>query len=281
MQKLTYAMMATVLAVTAASCSDDREAPGRPRITVQPKIVEKVPLPAIVRHRKAVFAEEFDRLDLGRGRPWGWQSGAYSHCRTNRENFKLDLLKRRAMRARSGALTITATPTPAPDRWRTGLIATGESCGTGGSDFLVRTGDVLLAHVRLPTARTGAWPGIWTWRDGRNEIDLFEWHADAPGTLELVNHVTDSARYWSSPIVRRGAWLYVAAHFGARHMHWYVGESLNAMRRAHSDDKGAGKDFRAHLVANLSVDDGRLHARPDRAEPFSFTIDFIRVYRRP
>lgn len=71
---------------------------------------------------------------------------------------------------------------PADGSWDTGLLTTEGS----QEAFTVRSGDVLEARVRLP-GEIGAWPAIWTWRDGDQEIDVFEYHPEHPdrvrGTL--------------------------------------------------------------------------------------------------
>lgn len=63
---------------------------------------------------------------------------------------------------------------------------------------------MLEARVRLPTA-LGAWPAIWTWRDGGQEIDVFEYHPDNPDLLELSNHVRSAHHYYRDEAVRPGA----------------------------------------------------------------------------
>ncbi|MDL4773712.1 hypothetical protein [Actinomadura xylanilytica] len=228
--------------------------------------------------RTAVLAETFDRLDVGPGRTWGWKSAAYPDCVTNRPNFKLDRLSTSAMSVASGVLTVTAAPQP-DGRWQTGLLSTGDSCDSGGRDLEVRTGDVVAARVRLPDAETGAWPGVWTWRHGRNEIDIFEWHADRPGTLEFVNHVKGSAKFWHSRLVKRGSWLDIAVRLGAKRVTWYVGRPPGPLHAVFRDRVGVGPRFHSYLVAGLAVDDGSIHARPDSDRPFSFQIASLTVHR--
>ncbi|GAA4056454.1 hypothetical protein [Nonomuraea soli] len=212
--------------------------------------------------------------------PWGWQTGAYPDCRTNPDNNKLDLLSKRALAFSRGRLRITASKAR-DGRWQTGLVTTGDSCGSGGLGFEVITDDLVTARVKLPRSNTGAWPGIWTWREGGNEVDLFEWHSDRPHTLEFVNHLRGDGKYWTDPaVVDRGKWLNVAVHLGRRQVTWYVGSTRGRMRRVFADRFGVGPGFRAHLIVNLSVDDGRLHASPQTSSPFTFQIDSVAVHRR-
>ncbi|WP_439333419.1 hypothetical protein [Streptomyces cahuitamycinicus] len=86
-------------------------------------------------------------------------------------------------------------------RWNTGLLTT-EGSQEG---FTVRAGDVLEARVRLPE-EIGAWPALRTWRDGDQEIDVFEYHPDNPDLLEFTNHVRGTNRYHHDPAIRPGAW---------------------------------------------------------------------------
>ncbi|WP_308287144.1 hypothetical protein [Actinomadura parmotrematis] len=244
-----------------------------------------------VQGRTAVLAEDFARPRIGPDRRWGWKSGAYPDCPTNPADFKLDRLTRSALATADGVLTVTATPqqaaaTAQAERWRTGLVSTGDTCASGGNGFQVRTGDVVAARVRLPQTTSGAWPGIWTWRAGGNEIDLFEWHADRPDTLEFANHTRDhilgragTGMFWTWPGIRPGRWLDVAVRLGARRVTWYVGLPPGPLRAVHGDERGVGPDFHAHLAAGLSIDDGRLHARPTGPRPITFRIASLTVHR--
>ncbi|BFV55582.1 hypothetical protein KCMC57_up06860 [Kitasatospora sp. CMC57] len=234
--------------------------------------------PAVVDTRIA-FSDGFDRLSVGAGGTWGWRSTAYRDgCTDNPQDYKLDHLTPEALRSEGGALVITARPGDA-GRWNTGLLTTGDSCGSGGSGAQVRTGDFLLTRVRLPQAGTGAWPALWTWRDGRNELDVFEWHADRPHTLEFVNHVRGGEGTYSSFDVAPGEWTYVGIRFGESSTTWYVGSDRDRLTEAFDDGAGVGRDFSAYLVLSLSVSSGRYHRAPQQAEPAELAVDEITVYR--
>ncbi|MHA6757084.1 hypothetical protein [Streptacidiphilus sp. PAMC 29251] len=148
--------------------------------------------------------------------------------------------------------------------------------------MLERAGDLVVARVRLPDVHgPGAWPALWSWRDGGNEVDLFEWHSDRPHTLEFVNHTRRPAAFtsWTSPQVAPGAWLYTAVLLGARNTTWYVGTSLRRLRPAWSDHCGVGRAFRAYPVLNLSIDDGSIHPPPTTTGPITFQIGSLALYR--
>ncbi|TWE16757.1 hypothetical protein FB465_1748 [Kitasatospora atroaurantiaca] len=227
-----------------------------------------------------VLAERFTTLDLGPGRLWGWQSTAYSRCTDNDDNpdsWKLDRLTPDALSTARGYLTITATAHP-DGHWDTGLLTTGESCGTGGDGTLVRTGDLMVAHVLLPHADTGTWAGLWTWRDGHNEVDVFEWHADHPDTLEFVNHVRSGNAYYTDASVGAGEWLYIGTHFGADNTTWYVGPTLDHLTPVFADHTGVGADFAAYPILNLSISNGRgYHPAPATPTPATLSVDHLLI----
>jgi hypothetical protein len=235
-------------------------------------------LAASAAQSETVLDERFQRLDLGPQGAWGWQSAAYPGCIENPNGGKLDHLVATAASSKQGYLVITATAR-SDGQWNTGLVTTGDSCGSGGSGVQVRTGDLLVAHVRLPAAGSGAWPGLWTWRDGGKEVDVFEWHGDHPGVLEFVNHVHPGYSSYSGPLVAAGAWVYVGARFGADQVTWYVGSSVDHLTAVYSDGKGVGSDFAAYPVLNLSIDSGTYHPPPPGTDPVSFACDRLLIQR--
>ncbi|WP_327069488.1 beta-glucanase [Kitasatospora sp. NBC_01250] len=224
------------------------------------------------------FTDDFHTLDVGPGHTWGWQTGAYQDCVDNQHDFKLDHLSESALSAAGGHLTITASPRP-DGNWDTGLLTTGDSCDTGGDGTEIRTGDLIMAHVRLPDADSGAWPALWSWRDGQNEVDVFEWQADHPGTLEFVNQVHSGTGRYTNAAVSADGWLYVGARLGADNTTWYVGPSLDHLAVAYADHSGVGPDFAAYPVLSLSVNNGVYHPAPTTSKPISFSVDSLTVYR--
>ncbi|MFE2165322.1 beta-glucanase [Streptomyces sp. NPDC059447] len=198
------------------------------------------------------------------GRSWAYPDGGP----TNPGDNKLDHLVENPSYSRTGTFLATLRT---DGNWDTGLLT------TEGSDegFMVRTGDVLETRVRLPV-ELGAWPAIWTWRDGGNEVDVFEYHPDNPDLLELSNHVRGGQRYHRSPAVAPGGWVDLKVEFGQRSVVWWVDGT-----RVFADRRGVGRGWRAYLIVNLSVCAGRYHPAPDPGvSRMSFEVAHLRV-RRP
>ncbi|MEV7869413.1 beta-glucanase [Streptomyces sp. NPDC088124] len=197
------------------------------------------------------------------GRSWAYPGGGP----TNPDDDKLDHLVTDPEYSRTGVFRATRRP---DGNWDAGLLTT-----EGSPDgFMLRTGDVLETLVRLPAER-GAWPAIWTWRDGGNEIDVFEYHPDNPGLLELSNHVRGGGTAYAHPSVRPGAWVNLKVEFRARTVVWWV----NGIR-AFADGRGVGRDWSASLIVNLSVSAGRHHPAPDPdTSAMSYRVGFLRVHR--
>ncbi|MFD9728609.1 beta-glucanase [Streptomyces sp. NPDC059072] len=198
------------------------------------------------------------------GRSWAYPDGGP----TNPGDNKLDHLVADPAYSRTGTFLATRR---ADGDWDSGLLT------TEGSDegFMVRTGDVLETRVRLPT-ELGAWPAIWTWRDGGNEVDVFEYHPDNPDLLELSNHVRGGQRYHRDPSITPGGWVDLKVEFGSRSVVWWVDGT-----RVFADRRGVGRSWRAYLIVNLSVCAGRYHPAPDQdVSRMSFEVAHLRV-RRP
>ncbi|MEW1720418.1 beta-glucanase [Streptomyces sp. NPDC093109] len=196
------------------------------------------------------------------GRSWAYPGGGP----TNPGDNKLDHLSPDAEYSRTGTFRATRRP---DGNWDTGLLTTEGSPG----GFTVRTGDILETRVRLPV-EGGAWPAIWTWRDGGNEIDVFEYHPDHPNLLELSNHVRGGLRYYTHPSIAPGARVTLKVEFGRRSVVWWV----NGVR-VFADGRGVGRDWCAYLIVNLSVCAGRYHPAPDPATTsMSYEVDYLRVF---
>ncbi|MFE9018946.1 beta-glucanase [Streptomyces sp. NPDC007808] len=221
------------------------------------------------------WSEEFD-APIAWGAKWvGDRSSAYRHCDHNPDDNKLDWLSPSCVTVSGGTATFTATPA---DRilenglraWHTGLLTTEYS----EEGFRVRTGDYVETRVQLPS-RVGAWPALWTWKDGRNEVDCFEYHPDNPNLLELSNHVNCSSAYHTDPgAIAPGRWVTVGTRYGARCVEWYVNGD-----RVFRDGTGVGDDWSAYLILNLSVCAGQYHPAPNGPAPITFAVDHVRVYR--
>ncbi|MER5572267.1 beta-glucanase [Streptomyces massasporeus] len=198
------------------------------------------------------------------GRSWAYPGGGP----VNPRDDKLDYLVSDAAYSRTGVLRARRRP---DGRWNTGLLTT-EGSEEG---FTVRPGDVLEARVRLPR-EVGAWPAIWTWRDGDQEIDIFEYHPDNPDLLEFTNHVRGTNRYHHDETVRPGAQVNLRTVFGSRSVEWW----LNG-RRVFADGRGVGRNWYAYLIVNLSVCAGRYHPPPQpETTEMSYEVSHL-VVRRP
>lgn len=197
------------------------------------------------------------------GRSWAYPDGGPVNPLDN----KLDHLVDDPAYCRSGVFRATRRP---DGLWDSGLLTT-EGSEEG---FEVRAGDVLEARVRLPS-ETGAWPAIWTWRDGGQEVDVFEYHPDNPDLLELSNRVRGTHHYHRSPDVRPGEWVELRTEFGARSVVWWVNGT-----EVFADGRGVGRSWHACLIVNLSVCAGRYHPAPDPGtNEMSFEVAELRVLR--
>ncbi|MFF5426498.1 MULTISPECIES: beta-glucanase [unclassified Streptomyces] len=197
------------------------------------------------------------------GRSWAYPDGGP----VNPGDNKLDHLVADPAYSRSGVFRATRRE---DGLWDAGLLTTEGS----REAFEVRTGDILEARVRLPE-EIGAWPAIWTWRDGGQEIDVFEYHPDNPDLLELSNRVRGRYHYHRHPDVRPGGEVRLRTQFGARSVVWWVDGA-----RVFSDGVGVGRHWHAYLIVNLSVCAGRYHPAPDPdATEMSYEVSELRVLR--
>ncbi|MFG2871111.1 beta-glucanase [Streptomyces sp. NPDC048338] len=220
--------------------------------------------PAPPRTASPVFTADFrSPTQWVAGHSWAYPNGGP----TNAGDNKLDHLVEDPAYSRSGVFRATRRP---DGKWNAGLLTT-EGSAEG---FMVRAGDILEARVKLPK-ELGAWPAIWTWLDGGQEIDVFEYHPDNPDLLELSNHVRGGHLYYRDPAIRPGEWVTLRTEFGASSVVW----SVNGVR-AFADRRGVGRSWRAHLIVNLSVCAGRYHPAPDRnVSEMSYTVSELKVFR--
>ncbi|MEU5982664.1 beta-glucanase [Streptomyces sp. NPDC047434] len=220
--------------------------------------------PAPPRTASPVFTADFrSTTQWVAGHSWAYPNGGP----TNAGDNKLDHLVEDPAYSRSGVFRATRRP---DGKWNAGLLTT-EGSAEG---FMVRAGDVLEARVKLPR-ELGAWPAIWTWLDGGQEIDVFEYHPDNPDLLELSNHVRGGHLYYRDPAIRPGEWITLRTEFGAGSVVW----SVNGVR-AFADRRGVGRSWRAHLIVNLSVCAGRYHPAPDpNTSEMSYTVSELKVFR--
>ncbi|MFF3006098.1 beta-glucanase [Kitasatospora sp. NPDC057940] len=202
------------------------------------------------------MAVVFD-ADFTSTRQWtAGRSSAYPRMGpTNRSDHKLDYLGR----GYCPGGVFSATRRLVGGLWTCNLLTT-----EGSPDgFQARTGDQLSARITLPVG-LGAWPAVWTWRNGGNEVDLFEYHPDHPDLLEFSNHVRGGYRYWhgAGSGIAPGATFDLRVVLGANSVDWYVEDEL-----VYADLHGVGPGWQAYLIVNLSVADGTYHDRPPLQGP--------------
>ena len=231
--------------------------------------------PALTGGKSLVWSEEFD-APIAWGTKWvGDRTSAYRYGNHNPDDNKLDWLDPGCVTVSGGVATFTATPAGhtldnGRQAWRTGLLTTEYS----DEGFRVRTGDHVETRVRLPS-RDGAWPALWTWKDGRNEVDTFEYHPDNPHLLELSNHVHSGGTYHTdADAIVPGGWVTVGSLYGKHSVDWYV----NGVR-VFRDGTGVGGSWSAYLILNLSLCAGRYHPAPTGQGPITFAASYVRVYR--
>jgi hypothetical protein len=214
--------------------------------------------------RDAVFVADFaSESQWVAGRSWAYPDGGP----TNPGDDKLDHLTADPAYSRTGTFRATRR---SDGLWDTGLLTT-EGSAEG---FMVRTGDRLEARVKLPVG-LGAWPAIWTWRDGGNEVDAFEYHPDNPDLLELTNHVRHAGSYVHDDAVRPGTTVDLAVTFGRRDVVW----QLNG-HEVFADGRGVGAHWHAYLIVNLSVCAGRYHPPPEpTTHELSYEVESLIVRR--
>ncbi|AUG81595.1 hypothetical protein CFP65_6983 [Kitasatospora sp. MMS16-BH015] len=224
--------------------------------------------------KKLVWRDEFD----GPITAVKWNqsiSSAYRYGNYNPDDDKLDRIDPNGVSVADGVATFTArrsdfTLPSGRKAWDTGLITTENTV----EKFMVKTGDYAETRVRMPK-ELGAWPALWTWHKGANEIDSFEYHPDNPHLLELTNHVRPAQKYWPDlTAVKPGEWVTIGTHYLADSVDWYV----NGVR-VFEDKKGVGANWTAYLILNLSLCSGDFHPAPSGTGPISFASDYVRVYR--
>ena len=225
--------------------------------------------------QSVVWSDDFSG-SIAWGSKWvGDKSSSYRYGNHNPDDNKLDWLDQSKVTTSGGIATFTAEPSShtlenGKQAWSTGLLTTEGSSG----GFQVKTGDYAETRVTMPSG-SGAWPALWTWKDGNGEIDSFEYHPDNPNLLELTNHVTSGSKYYTdSAAVAPGQWVTIGTHYGASSVDWYVNG-----KKVYSDGHGVGSNFSAYLILNLSVSAGQYHPAPSGSTPLTMQADYVKVYR--
>ncbi|GHI07623.1 hypothetical protein Scel_59440 [Streptomyces cellostaticus] len=224
--------------------------------------------------RKLAWAEDFN-APFTWGNRWTREaSSAYEYGTHNPKYYKLDWVNPGNVRIADGMATFTARPgrhtlENGLQAWETGLITT-EGSREG---FRLRPGDYVEARVKLP-ATVGAWPSVWTWVGDGHEIDVFEYHPDAPDLLEMANHVREAANYDVIGPPGKEGWMRIGVLLGTHSADWYVNGAL-----VYQDGRGVDPNWSAYLNVNLSISAGTLHPVPKTKDPITFSTDYVRVFR--
>jgi hypothetical protein len=262
------------LKVTAAASSTPTATPTAAP-TATPTASSTPSTAAPVAGKSLTWSDEFNS-PISWGSRWvGSTSSSYAYGTHNPNDNKLDWLDQNDVSVANGVATFTAQPSShtlenGKQAWTTGMLTT-EGSNEG---FQVKTGDYVETRVKLPSA-AGAWPALWTWKNGNGEIDSFEYHPDNPNLLELTNHVTSGQNYYTNAsAVAPDSWVTIGTYYGANSVDWYVNGA-----KVYSDGSGVGANWSAYLILNLSISAGQYHSAPTSTSPITFSADYIRVYR--
>lgn len=220
--------------------------------------------PGITAGKNVVFSAPFNDAN-------SWRFGktsAYPYSNTsyqsNPGNDKLDILQSDTAGNASrpqfeagpvGFWRFSATP-GANGQWNADLATTENSI----NGFQAKAGDELSAVVVIPYGvQGGAWPAIWTWKNGDAEVDIFEWHPNKPRLLEFSNHAAgnqgDYYQYVDDLIVP-GVAFTIVCKFKAEGVEWWINGKLVAKKT------GVPANWSAYLIVNQSVSAGRYHPKP-------------------
>ncbi|MFB7909331.1 hypothetical protein ACFC1T_23130 [Kitasatospora sp. NPDC056076] len=270
---------ASPTAKPTATASPTASPTATPTATPTPTATATPTTPApssLIAGKSLTWSDEFNS-PINWGQRWvGDKSTSYKYGNHNPDDNKLDWLNKNNVTVANGVATFTATPggptlENGKQSWNTGFLTT-EGSAEG---FQVKTGDYAETRVKLP-AGTGAWPALWTWKNGNGEIDSFEYHPDNPNLLELTNHVNpgNPDYYTDAGAIGTDQWVTIGTYYGANSVDWYV----NGVK-VFSDGKGVGANFSAYLILNLSVSAGKYHPAPQGNAPITMAADYVRVYR--
>jgi len=251
-----------------------------PWISAQPTPTASLPAP--VQSKSLIWADDFTALQSVRWRngfSWSFPNGGPTN---NFQGNLLNYLNASAVTNTKGKCKMTATSGAPGGRWNVGLITT----ETTSEYFELLPNDYWEARIKLPV-HVGAWVSMWTWGDdiegvpqnGNGEVDVFEWHGDNQGVLELTNHTRDPGGphldYTPSPPLAGGNWITMGCLFGLTTNRWY----LNNVE-IWSDNAGVPSNWRAHPILSLFIADGEFHDIPVSTEDVIVAeMDWTRAYR--
>lgn len=165
--------------------------------------------------------------------------GSYPN-QTNPGDYKADRLGPGP--SSSGTFT-AARRTDGSGLWDAPLVTTEFSPNA----FQLHAGDQIDADIYLPSNAAGSWPAIWTWSNGDNEVDAFEWHPDT-AVWEFTNHLASPPTSHYGPAAVAVTSHHLTCVIGTGSVVWYVDGT-----QVFSDGKGVPANWSAYLIVNLSV----------------------------
>lgn len=221
------------------------------------------------------WSDDFDgdALDVTK---WATKSDSYwDQCQGNQGDHKLEYNLPKNLAVANGLLTITAqredfsAPSGIDYSWTSGLVTTGNACGNDPPNgAFVEPGDYLQTRTKLP-GDLGMWPALWTWSD---EVDVYEYHPDNPGLLELTNHTGDTdGTYYDAGVDLSQDWHYLGALVGADQITWYLDGAPIFTSPKGFESNGAS------IIVNLSVVDGEYHPLP-QVDVSKLEVDSVKVF---
>ena len=232
-------------------------------------------------HWEVRWQDDFDGNSLDKSKWTTWSSSYSDNCRGNKKDHKLEYNLPENLQVENGVLKIIARrqqhhASPGETySWTSGLITTGDSCGhePPSHGVKVHKGDYIQVRAKLPH-EIGMWPAFWTWNNGDNEIDVFEYHPNNPKILELSNHTPGGgSKYVDVKEAIVGKWHYFGAYLGHDKVEWYFDGKM-----IWTDHHGFNSDG-AYLIVDMAVVDGHYHPAPPKGVDVStMYVDSVKVF---
>lgn len=250
-----YINVDKLLAWIAANAEEGTLAPTKPDDP-------SVPTGGVTLGKAVVFSAPFtDSTNWTVGR-----TSAYPGT-TNPTDNKLDRLSPTAKAPMAGRLTATKR---SDGFWDCDFVTTEYS----EKAFQAKAGDELSALVTL-YQQQGAWPAIWTWKDGGSEVDAFEYHPDNPSLLEFTNHTDTRGPYfnYANQAVKPGAPFLLVCKFKTSGVEWWI-DGVKVFTGT-----GVPANWSAYLIVNMSVSAGKYHPAPTGLSQLYCDVVSLRVWR--
>jgi beta-glucanase (GH16 family) len=235
-----------------------------------------------------VFADEFDRTDLGdmwRTCHW-WQTDGGCTIVTNNE---LEWYRPEAVSLSEGTLVLTAeaieqrTTDGGTLPYRSGMVTTGPRASRGdqASSFAFTYGFV-EARVRMPVG-AGLWPAIWMLSADKQsvpEIDIMEWYGSQPTRVTMNVHQRVDGVKRQNRVVQYTTDMSGGWHvFGMRWTSAAVVFYMDGAEVGRVDDPALVPNSPMYLLLNLAVGGGQAGTPDPAVFPATFAVDYVRVWQ--